>query len=75
MNIILGATGQIGSAIVKKLIEKGLPVKAVIRNKEKADELKSYGAEVAIADYFDLDSLKEAVKNSDGGLTTFNSMF
>ncbi|GJM27722.1 MAG: nucleoside-diphosphate sugar epimerase [Cyclobacteriaceae bacterium] len=65
MNIILGATGQVGSAVVDNLIEKGLPVKAVIRNEEKAHELKSKGAEVAIADYFDLDALKEAVKDGD----------
>ncbi len=66
MNIVLGATGQVGSAIVASLIDKGLPVKAVIRNTEKAGELKSKGAKVCIADYFDLDALTEAVK--DGNL-------
>lgn len=63
MNIILGAAGQVGSAIVNNLIDKGLPVKAVIRNKEKAEELRNTGAEVAIADYFDLPALAEAVKD------------
>ncbi|WP_422082153.1 NmrA family NAD(P)-binding protein [Ulvibacterium sp.] len=63
MNIILGATGQVGSAIVEHLIEKGLPVKAVIRNEEKADWLKGKGAEVIIADYFDLGALKSALKD------------
>ncbi len=66
MNIILGATGQIGSEIVKNLTENRLPVKAVIRDQKKVDELKSKGAEVAIADYFDLNALQEAVK--DGNL-------
>src|SRR5690554_4285456 len=65
MNIILGATGQIGSAIVDDLIEKGLPTRAVFRNEEKADELRNKGVEVAIADYFDLDALNEAVKDGD----------
>ncbi len=63
MNIILGATGQIGSAIVNNLIDKRLPVKAVVRNNEKTDDLKKQGAEVAIADYFDLEALKNAVKD------------
>lgn len=63
MNIILGATGQVGLAIVDKLIDKALPVKAVIRNKEKAEALRNKGAEVAIADYFDLSSLTEAIKD------------
>ena len=65
MNMILGATGQVGSAIVNILAEKGLPVRAVIRNEEKADKLKSIGAEVAIVDYFDLAALKDAVKDGD----------
>ena len=66
MNIILGATGQVGSAIVNNLIENGQPVKIVIRNKEKAEELKRKGVNVAVADYFDLNALSEAVK--DGSL-------
>ncbi|MCS4463880.1 SDR family oxidoreductase [Clostridium botulinum] len=40
MNIILGATGQIGTMLVDNLLEKGQPVKAVIRNYSKAQELK-----------------------------------
>lgn len=65
MNIILGATGQIGSAIVDGLIEKGLPIRAVIKNEEKADELRNKGVEITIADYFDFDKLKKAVKDGD----------
>ena len=65
MNIILGATGQIGSAIAENLIAKGLPVKTVIRNEQKADELKRKGAKVVIADYFDLNALKNATNDGE----------
>lgn len=65
MNIILGATGRVGSAIVSLLTEKKVPVKAVIRDAGKAGSLKEKGAEVAIADYFDLQALKNAVKGGD----------
>jgi uncharacterized protein YbjT (DUF2867 family) len=60
MNIILGATGQIGSMLVDNLLKKGQPVRAVIRNGFKAQELKNKGAEVIIADYFDVQALKKA---------------
>jgi len=60
MNIILGATGQIGSMLVDNLLKKGQPVRAVVRNNFKAQELKDRGAEVAIANYFDLQALKKA---------------
>jgi uncharacterized protein YbjT (DUF2867 family) len=60
MNIVLGATGQIGAMLVDNLLKKKQPVRAVIRNSSKAQGLKDKGAEVSIADYFDAESLKKA---------------
>ncbi len=60
MNIVLGATGQIGSMLVDNLLNKGQPVRVVIRNNLKAQELKNKGVEVIIADYSELESLKKA---------------
>lgn len=60
MNIILGATGQIGSMLVDNLLKKGQPVRAVVRNNFKAQKLRDRGVEVAVADYFDLQALKKA---------------
>jgi uncharacterized protein YbjT (DUF2867 family) len=51
--VILGAGGQVGSMIVKNLIEKNLTPKAVIRNKNKEESLKKLGAEVCVCDLFD----------------------
>jgi len=65
MNIILGATGQIGSMLVDNLLKKGQPVRAVIRNSLKAQELKNKGVEVSIADYFDVEALKKAFRGGD----------
>ncbi|WP_040213121.1 NmrA family NAD(P)-binding protein [Clostridium polynesiense] len=68
MNIILGATGQIGSMVVDNLLEKGEAVRAVVRDELKAQSLKEKGAEVAVADYFYGEELKKAFK---GGSTVF----
>lgn len=68
MNIILGATGQVGSMLVDNLLKKGQPVRAVIRNSLKAQELINKGAEVKIADYFDVEALKKAFQ---GGHAVF----
>jgi uncharacterized protein YbjT (DUF2867 family) len=65
MNIILGATGQVGSAIVDRLLQRNEPVTAVIHNPTKAAELQTKGALVTVADAFDLQSLQSAFK--DGG--------
>lgn len=66
MNIILGASGQIGSLIIEELRKHGQPVRGVIRSEEKAKSLS--GVQVVVADFFDLNTLKNAFK---GGDTTF----
>ncbi|ACO84001.1 NmrA family NAD(P)-binding protein [Clostridium botulinum] len=68
MNIILGATGQIGTMLVDNLLEQGQPVKAVIRNYSKAQELKNKGVEVFITDSFEVEALKKAFH---GGSSVF----
>lgn len=68
MNIVLGATGQIGSMVVDNLLKKGQPVRAVVRNRKKAQELMNKGVEVIIADYLDVEALKKAFY---GGKTFF----
>lgn len=68
MNIILGATGRIGSILVEELLKNEQPVRAVVRNELKAQKLKDMGAEVFVANYFESDSLKTAFQ---GGKTAF----
>lgn len=65
MDIILGATGQIGSMLVDNLVKKDQPVRAVVRNEFKAQKLKNMGVEVKIADYFDAEALKKAFQGGD----------
>lgn len=65
MYIVIGASGQVGSAVVRQLTEKGAPVKGVIRDLKKADKVKESGAAVAVADIHDLPALTNAV--ADGG--------
>lgn len=64
MHVILGASGQVGSAIVHQLIEKGEQVKGVVRDEKKADKLEKSGAAVAIADISDLPSLVAALQDA-----------
>lgn len=63
MNIVLGASGRVGSAIVSALLEKGQNVRGIVRNEEKAAELRAKGAEAAVADAHNLPALKAAFRN------------
>ncbi|WP_372633932.1 NmrA family NAD(P)-binding protein [Cohnella sp.] len=63
MNIVLGATGQIGFMLVNNLLEKGQPVRAVVRNESKADELRKMGVDVVVSDYLNKGALLEAFRD------------
>src|SRR5271163_5341605 len=63
---VTGATGFIGSAVVKELIAAGHEVIGVCRSDEKAPALAASGAEVYRGSIDDPDSLKDGAARSDG---------
>ncbi len=64
MNTILGASGQGGSAVVSNLLKFPEPVKGVVRDKKKANDLKNRGAAVAIADIHDESALAKSFRDT-----------
>ncbi len=62
MYIVSGATGQTGSVVARTLLEKGLPVRVIVRSEEKGKPWKDLGAEVAVADVQDTDALTKALE-------------
>ncbi|MAM12535.1 MAG: NmrA family transcriptional regulator [Rhizobiaceae bacterium] len=58
MNIILGGTGQVGSAVARALLRRGEPVTVVVRHPYKAEDLRRSGAEIAVADIGDAAGLR-----------------
>ncbi|PTX15072.1 uncharacterized protein YbjT (DUF2867 family) [Pontibacter mucosus] len=65
MNIIVGATGQVGSYLISELKSSGYPVRAVVR---EPTELKAKTIEAKAANLFDAEQLTKAFK---GGTTVF----
>lgn len=60
MYVILGATGHIGSALTRKLLQHKEPVTVIVRSEEKGQQWRSQGAAVAVADVLDTKSLRKA---------------
>jgi uncharacterized protein YbjT (DUF2867 family) len=66
MFVITGATGNTGSAAARALLELGKPVRAVVRDAQKAESLRALGAEIVVADLTDQAALGRAVQGADG---------
>jgi|GEM_PF-78823 len=61
MFIVLGASGHVGSAVARTLLEAGQPVTAVLHGAKDVDEWAARGAETCVVDVLDIDALREVL--------------
>jgi len=64
--LVTGATGFLGSELVKQLIGRGQQVIALVRSPDKATLIKTLGATVHVADIVDRESLRQPMIGVDG---------
>lgn len=73
---VTGASGFVGSAVVKELLSHGHEVRGLVRSDEGAAKLAATGAEVHRGDIYDLESIKSGATGVDAVVhTAFNHDF
>lgn len=71
--LVVGATGQLGSVIARKLLAAGVPVRAFARSREKLAPLAAAGAEVVAADLLNLPAITEACRGVSQIISSANN--
>ena len=66
MYAITGVTGHVGAATANELLDRGVPVRAVVRDAAKGEPWARRGAATAIADFTDRAAMAEALRGSEG---------
>ncbi len=60
--LVTGAAGKTGAPVVEQLIERGFPVRALVRRRdERSERLEKLGAEIVVGDLLDLQSMRQAM--------------
>lgn len=73
MILVVGATGLLGGKITRQLLEKGKPVRILVREGSDHQALVDAGAEPVFGDLKHRASLDRAMQGADTVLTTANS--
>jgi uncharacterized protein YbjT (DUF2867 family) len=77
VNLVVGATGLLGSEVCRRLAAGGKPTRALVRSTSdpaKVDKLKGYGAEIVQGDLRERASLESACQGVAAVIATVSSM-
>jgi uncharacterized protein YbjT (DUF2867 family) len=66
MFVVVGATGNTGSAVADTLLSRKQPVRIVVRSAEKGAAWNAKGAEIAVASLDDVSALTKAFEGAKG---------
>jgi uncharacterized protein YbjT (DUF2867 family) len=65
MILVTGATGNVGAALVRDLVAMGVPVRAFVRDPQRAEARIGKGAELFVGDYADPATIARAVEGAE----------
>jgi uncharacterized protein YbjT (DUF2867 family) len=66
MYVVTGATGNTGKVVAETLLSQKKPVRVVVRDARKGEAWRARGAEIAIAELDDAETLGRALRGAEG---------
>ncbi len=73
MNVLVGATGFLGSAVAEELAKRNLPLKCLIRKGADTSPLDNLGVELHEGDARDIDSLRKVMEGAETVISSFTT--
>jgi uncharacterized protein YbjT (DUF2867 family) len=61
--LVVGATGETGRRIVQQLTVRNIPVRALVRDRGRAQKLLPVSAEIVVGDVLEPETLKQAISD------------
>ena len=74
MVLVVGASGRLGTAVVRALLAQAKPVRAMSGEISKVADMKQQGAEVVVADLREPDSLQKACRGAEAVLAAAQAL-
>lgn len=65
MIVITGATGQVGGEVLRRLVHRDVPVRALVRDPAKAEAVRRSGVETVEGDFAEPETLDRALEGAD----------
>lgn len=65
MILVTGATGTVGSEVLRLVTEAGTPARALVRSPERADSLRGFDADIVVGHFEEAGSLDDALRGAD----------
>jgi uncharacterized protein YbjT (DUF2867 family) len=72
--LVAGATGRVGGAAVRHLLEAGYEVRALVRSARKGEPLRALGAEVSVGDVTRTETLAPALEGCAGVFSALSAV-
>lgn len=72
--LVVGASGQLGTRIVQRLVAAGRPVRAMVRPTSLASHLRRPGVEIVLADLMAPETLEAACRGAGAVIATANAV-